>query len=196
MRGEAGMAIGGWCNWRDGGAPGVSPGDEARRGADECVRPYVSIAIVSPQVPLSLPPPLGIVVTRPCVPVACAGTTAGVGVAADGVSPSALRTSASSLAMVSLFSFRNCARILASLADALAFVAEPRPGFLHDVAVHRDIEQVAFARNAFAIEMSNSASRNGAATLFFTTLTRVREPVTTSPSLMAAMRRISMRTDE
>ena len=44
--------------------------------------------------------------------------------------------------------------------------------------------------------MSNSASRKGAATLFFTTLILVREPVTTSPSLIAAMRRISMRTDE
>src|ERR1700690_901524 len=49
----------------------------------------------------------GMVVTRPCVPVACAGTTAGTGAAADGVSPRALRTSASSLAIVSLFSFRK-----------------------------------------------------------------------------------------
>src|SRR5713101_8668192 len=32
--------------------------------------------------------------------------------------------------------------------------------------------------------MSNSASRKGAATLFFTTLPRVREPTTRSPSLM------------
>ena len=39
--------------------------------------------------------------------------------------------------------------------------------------------------------MSNSASRNGDATLFFTTFTLVRLPTTASPSLMAAMRRMS-----
>ena len=39
--------------------------------------------------------------------------------------------------------------------------------------------------------MSNSASRNGAATLFLTTFTLVRLPTTVSPSLIAAMRRIS-----
>src|SRR5208337_2771338 len=44
--------------------------------------------------------------------------------------------------------------------------------------------------------MSNSASRKGAAVLFLTIFTRVREPMTWSPSLMAPMRRISMRTDE
>ena len=42
---------------------------------------------------------------------------------------------------------------------------------------------------------SNSASRKGGATLFFTTFTRVRPPTTASPSLMLAMRRMSMRTD-
>src|ERR1700674_5665282 len=50
----------------------------------------------------------GIVVTRPCVPVACAGTAVAAGAAAAaGIIPSALRTSASSLAIVSLFSFRK-----------------------------------------------------------------------------------------
>src|SRR5580700_5344443 len=50
----------------------------------------------------------GIVVTRPCVPVACAGTAVAEGAAAAaGIIPSALRTSASSLAIVSLFSFRK-----------------------------------------------------------------------------------------
>ena len=43
--------------------------------------------------------------------------------------------------------------------------------------------------------MSNSASVNGGATLFFTIFTRVRLPVTTpSVCLIAPMRRISMRT--
>ncbi len=41
--------------------------------------------------------------------------------------------------------------------------------------------------------MSNSTSLNGGATLFFTTLTRVRLPMTCSPSLIAPMRRMSSR---
>ena len=41
--------------------------------------------------------------------------------------------------------------------------------------------------------MSNSTSLKGGATLFFTTLTRVRLPMTCSPSLMAPMRRMSSR---
>ena len=44
--------------------------------------------------------------------------------------------------------------------------------------------------------MSNSAWRNGGATLFFTTLTRVRLPTTSTPSLMDSMRRMSSRTEE
>src|SRR5438445_323731 len=44
--------------------------------------------------------------------------------------------------------------------------------------------------------MSNSASRKGAAVLFFTILTLVREPTTRSPSFMAAMRRMSTRMEE
>src|SRR5258706_2260725 len=49
----------------------------------------------------------GIVVTRPCVPVAWAAAAATAAGAAGAVSPSALRTSASSFARVSLFSFRK-----------------------------------------------------------------------------------------
>jgi hypothetical protein len=43
--------------------------------------------------------------------------------------------------------------------------------------------------------MSNSTCRNGGAILFFTTFTRVWLPVVVSRSLMAPMRRISMRTE-
>ncbi len=43
--------------------------------------------------------------------------------------------------------------------------------------------------------MSNSTSLKGGATLFFTTLTRVRLPTTASPFLMAPMRRMSRRCD-
>ena len=44
--------------------------------------------------------------------------------------------------------------------------------------------------------MSNSHWRNGGATLFFTTLTRVREPTTSVPSFRFSILRTSSRTDE
>ena len=43
--------------------------------------------------------------------------------------------------------------------------------------------------------MSNSAWRNGAPHLFFTTFARVRLPTTSTPSLIVSMRRMSMRID-
>ncbi len=43
--------------------------------------------------------------------------------------------------------------------------------------------------------MSNSASRKGGAILFFTTLARVRLPMSSLPFLMASIRRTSMRTE-
>ncbi len=44
--------------------------------------------------------------------------------------------------------------------------------------------------------MSNSACLNGGATLFFTTFTRTRLPIASTPSLSVSMRRMSSRTDE
>ena len=44
--------------------------------------------------------------------------------------------------------------------------------------------------------MSNSACRNGAATLFLTTLTRTRLPTASVPSLRVSMRRMSSRCEE
>ena len=44
--------------------------------------------------------------------------------------------------------------------------------------------------------MSNSAWRNGAATLFLTTFTRTRFPTASVPSLSVSMRRMSRRCDE
>ena len=44
--------------------------------------------------------------------------------------------------------------------------------------------------------MSNSACLKGGATLFLTTLTRVRLPTTSAPSLIDSIRRMSRRTDE
>ena len=43
--------------------------------------------------------------------------------------------------------------------------------------------------------MSNSASRNGGAILFFTTLARVRLPIISPPDFSVSMRRTSMRTE-
>ena len=42
--------------------------------------------------------------------------------------------------------------------------------------------------------MSNSATLNGAATLFLRTVTRVRLPITSLPCLIDCIRRISIRT--
>ena len=44
--------------------------------------------------------------------------------------------------------------------------------------------------------MSNSAWRNGAATLFLTTFTRTRLPTASVPSLSVSIRRMSSRWDE
>src|SRR5271169_2836172 len=48
--------------------------------------------------------------------------------------------------------FEELPGVFAALADAFTFIAEPRAGFLENIIVHRDIEQVAFARDAFAIQ--------------------------------------------
>ena len=44
--------------------------------------------------------------------------------------------------------------------------------------------------------MSNSAERNGGATLFFTTLTFTRAPTESSPFLITSTLRMSRRTEE
>src|SRR5689334_14866350 len=41
--------------------------------------------------------------------------------------------------------------ILASLANAFAFIAEPCAGFLHDLLGYAQIQQITFAGNAFSI---------------------------------------------
>ena len=58
------------------------------------------------------------------------------------------------------------------------------------------IEQIAFARNAFAVEDVELGLAERRRHFVLHDFHRVREPVTTSPSLMAAMRRMSMRTEE
>src|ERR1039458_6858597 len=47
---------------------------------------------------------------------------------------------------------QELARVLASLADALALIAEPRAALLHDILRHALIQQVAFFGDAFAVD--------------------------------------------
>src|ERR1700746_3538433 len=51
-----------------------------------------------------------------------------------------------------LILFQEVACILASLAHALATIAKPRAGLFENTLIHAKIDQVAFARNAFAIK--------------------------------------------
>src|ERR1700733_2192831 len=101
---ERRIVCGGWREWQSEGEGEANVRDRQTgpSGADGCVRPSVSIDYRLAAGTFAASAAVGIVVTRPWVPVACAGTIAGVGNAGDGVRPSALRTSASSLAMVSL----------------------------------------------------------------------------------------------
>src|SRR2546428_1767463 len=60
------------------------------------------------------------------------------------------------------------ARVLAALPDALAPVAEPSAALLDDVVLHRQIEQIAFAGDALAVEdvELHLAERRGPPVLF------------------------------
>src|SRR5438270_1044074 len=48
--------------------------------------------------------------------------------------------------------FEELARIFAPLADAFALVAEPRSRLLDKIVIHRNVKQIAFSRNTFAIK--------------------------------------------
>jgi len=85
--------------------------------------------------------------------------------------PSFLRRTPSNFSRSDVFVFfQEDAGVFATLAHAFAAEANPRSGFLEDAFVDAEVDQVAFAGDAFAVEDVDSASRNGAATLFFTTL--------------------------
>src|SRR5207248_9009502 len=47
--------------------------------------------------------------------------------------------------------FQELFGVLTALANALALVAEPGAGFLHDIVDSGEVEHVAFARDAFAV---------------------------------------------
>src|SRR5581483_7041836 len=48
--------------------------------------------------------------------------------------------------------FQELPRVLAALPDALALVAEPRSRLLHQVLVHRQVQQVALAGDPLSIK--------------------------------------------
>ena len=84
-------------------------------------------------------------------------------------------------------------RVLAALADPLAVIGNPAPDF-DNAGGHTKVEKPPIFEMPSPYMMSNSMVRNGAATLFFTTSTRVWLPITVA-SLIAPIRRISRRTD-
>ena len=87
---------------------------------------------------------------------------------------------------------------VAALGDLRAFEVEPRALLIDRRSVQSPRSSSEPSREMPSLYMmSNSASRNGGATLFFTIFTRVRLPSTVpSGVLIAAMRRMSMRTEE
>ena len=93
--------------------------------------------------------------------------------------------------------FQELARILAALPNAFALVAVPGAGFFDDVVVRRPDRADRLRAKCLRRRGCRTPPRGTAPQLCSSPLSRlVREPVTTSPSLIAAMRRISMRTEE
>jgi len=90
---------------------------------------------------------------------------------------------------------QELADVLPPLAEPLVAIREPGPTLLDDLVLDREIEDIPLGGDATPYMMSNSASLNGGATLFFTTRTRTRLPTASVPSLSVSMRRMSSRTE-
>ena len=82
--------------------------------------------------------------------------------------PSFCRRVVSTRARSVLVVFEVLPDVFAALADALAAEAVPRAGFFHHVVQHARSSTSPSYEMPSPNRMSNSASRNGAATLFFT----------------------------
>ena len=82
-----------------------------------------------------------------------------------------------------------------ALTDADLAHGEPGTGLGDDTQPDAQVDQFAEWAMPSPYIMSNSASRKGGATLFFTTLARVRLPTTSPPFFSASIRRTSMRTE-
>ena len=85
--------------------------------------------------------------------------------------------------------------VLAALAQARLAEEKKAPAFL-TMPISRPTSIRPPSREMPSLYMmSNSAMRNGGATLFLTTLTLARLPITSVPSLIESMRRMSRRTE-
>ena len=71
--------------------------------------------------------------------------------------------------------------VVAALAEPRLAVGEERARFLDQVVLDAEVEQAALREMPTPYSMSNSAWRNGEATLFLTTLTRTRLPTASVP---------------
>ena len=86
--------------------------------------------------------------------------------------------------------------VLPALAELLTLVGEPGARLLDEPEIDRDVEERPSRLMPLPYMMSNSACLNGDEHLFLTTLTLVRLPTTSAPSLIASMRRMSSRMEE
>ena len=85
---------------------------------------------------------------------------------------------------------------LATVAELILAIGKPGAHLLANAALDSHVRIEPSLEMPVPYMMSNSAERNGAATLFLTTLARTRLPITSSLSLMLSMRRMSIRTEE
>jgi len=87
--------------------------------------------------------------------------------------------------------------VVLALADALAAVAVPGAALFDHVAGRAEVEDLAFARRAFAVEDVELGRLERRRDLVLDDLlTRVSLPTTSSPFLIEPVRRMSSRTDE
>ena len=84
---------------------------------------------------------------------------------------------------------QEVAGILLALTELLALVGEPGTRLADEALIHAHVDQRALSADAFAVEDV------GGDTLFLTTLTRVRLPTASVPSLSVSIRRTSRRID-
>ena len=89
----------------------------------------------------------------------------------------------------------EAAGVLLALAELVALVGVPGAGLADEPCSTPMSIRPPSRLMPLPYMMSNSACLNGGATLFFTTLTRVRLPTASVPSLRVSMRRTSSRTE-
>ena len=102
------------------------------------------------------------------------------------------RTRFSISAAILGLSLRNWRALSFALTDALLAITEPGTGLLDHAALGAEVDELAFLGDTFVInDVELTLPERAARPLFFTTFTRVWLPITSSPFLMAPMRRMS-----